>query len=226
MKIIIRDLIILFFLPLFSYSQDEVQIFDIPFKNALSIKAIHDNNGNTCFGFRLEKDYYFIIISNENKVIYRKKIHETSDVINYFCGTISNKDQFIFFNRLTTDKSKLIAHIIYKKEPLYEEVKYVKVLDRKKEKIIRYINTEKGFFILSATKKPEAVFLTKFSNEKDFEKKEFHPLMPKLYKHLNDKELAFISKNSIYFPLNAIFDGKVYNEGQKFIFTFKILVEF
>ena len=46
-----------------SYSQSEYASFEVPFKNAISISSIPDEKGNICYGFRFEKDYYFILLS-------------------------------------------------------------------------------------------------------------------------------------------------------------------
>lgn len=204
-----------------SYSQSEYASFDVPFKNALSISSIPDEKGNICYGFRFEKDYYFVLLSKNKEVLFQEKIHETSRVENYFCGTISNENQFVFFNRYNTDNTKLIAHIIYKDNPRYEEVKNIRFLDRKKEEFIEIINTYNEFYIVSVSKKTGNIYLTKFNSGQHYEKRVFHPDMPDIYKHFKKSLFSFSRTNLINPIFQAYFNNKIYKDEKKFIFTFK-----
>jgi len=204
-----------------SYSQSEYASFEVPFKNAISISSIPDEKGNICYGFRFEKDYYFILLSKNKEVLFREKIHETSRVENYFCGTISNENQFVFFNRYNTDNTKLIAHIIYKDNPKYEEVKNIRFLDRKKEEFIEIINTCKEFYIVSVSKKTGNIYLTSFDSGQHYEKRVFHPDMTDIYKHFKKSLFSFSRTNLINPIFKAYFSNKIYKDEEKFYFTFK-----
>lgn len=215
-------LIIFFFIiPLFTFAQGEYASFDVPQTNAFSIQINMAANGDICYAFKFEKDYYFVIVSAEKEVIYSEKIHENASIDPYFCGTLVNDHQFIFFNRLKFNHDILNAHIIHRDKHRYEEIKNIKFLDVPKEEHVTVVNTDNEFYILSISKKTESLYITRFSDATNYIKKEFKINIPEIYKHFKKKDLVFINKNSFNSIYHSHFNNKIYLEKNNFYITFK-----
>lgn len=214
MKLI--KLIILINIFNYCFSQDEIQEYEIPIKNALHISSVTDEDGNTCYGFIKEKDYFFLLLSADNQEIFSTKIHENTNVEQFFVGSLSNENQFIFFNRHVTSETSFISHIIYKDNPRYEEVKYMKPLTRKREKLETIIDDEQDFYLLSVTKKPDRLYLTKIVNENVFVKKEFTLEELNLHKTFKQYNIVHLKDKSLKTFYHTHLKGKIYTDKEYF----------